>query len=244
MAFKQLRKDMAKEGLKGRTGIIVVSGGNATDVGEPTTEYKALRKEFGNDNICIFTVLVGKSKRGGKFLDELADKGKCGFQTSAEAIDKEKAMQRYVERVFYKKVVDEDGDGVPDKDDQCPGTPFGAEVDYRGCWAINSINFDSGKAVIKPQYFNQLDEIASVMNSNPGLRVTIEGHTDSDGDEAYNQKLSEQRAQSVLDYLIKADVDQARLRAVGMGESKPIADNKSSSGKAQNRRIEFVTSAQ
>ena len=242
VAFKRVKKEMKENNISGRTAIIVISGGNATDVGEPTTEFKALRKEFGGENICLFTILVGKSKRGGQFLEELSDKGKCGFPTSAEAIDKDKAMARYAQRVFFKNMVDEDGDGVPDKDDKCPGTPFGADVDARGCWSINNVNFDTGKADIKPMYFMQLDQIASIMNANPNMRITITGHTDNVGDEAYNQKLSEARAKSVMDYLVKADVDASRLTAIGKGETEPIADNKTTTGKALNRRIEFVYS--
>lgn len=239
VAFRHLRRDMKEQKITGKTAVILISGGNFTDVGEPTTEYKNLRKEFGNDKICLFTILVGTSERGGKFLDELSDKGKCGFSTSADSISREHKLNRYVKKVFYKKVTDEDGDGVPDGQDQCPNTPFGADVDSRGCWSINNINFDSGKSVIKSMYFAQLDEIASIMNANPSMRVTIIGHTDSDGDEAYNQKLSEQRAQAVMQYLVSAGVNASRLSAKGMGEGSPIADNGSSSGKALNRRIEF-----
>lgn len=238
IAFNRVRKDMAENNISGRTAVIVISGGNFTDVGEPTTEFVQLKKE--HKGVCLFPILVGKSERGGKFLEELRQKGECGFGTSAEAIDPQPKMARYVENVFFKRIGDEDMDGVNDKDDKCPGTPYGADVDSRGCWSINNINFDSGKSVIKSQYFAQLDNIASIMNANPNMRVVITGHTDSDGDDAYNQKLSESRAKAVLDYLVKAEVNPSRLTAVGKGESDPIADNGSASGKAQNRRIEFV----
>ena len=237
IALNRARKDLTEKGITGRTAIIVISGGNATDVGEPTTELVQLKKE--HQDACLFPILVGKSKRGGEFLEELREKSKCGFATSAEAIDSEPKMSQYVENVFFKRVGDEDMDGVSDKDDKCPGTPYGADVDSRGCWSINNINFDTGKAIIKPQYFAQLDKIASIMNANPNLRITVEGHTDSVGDEAYNQKLSEQRAQSVMKYLTSAEVDISRLTAVGYGESRPIADNNTTAGKALNRRIEF-----
>jgi OOP family OmpA-OmpF porin len=155
-------------------------------------------------------------------------------------------MNRFIKHVFYKKTAkDDDDDGVANKDDQCPNTPVGANVDSRGCWVLNDINFDVNKAEIKPMYFDQLDSIAAVMNANPKVYVTIEGHTDSDGNDQSNQALSEKRANSVKAYLIsQGDVDAGRLSAVGKGESQPVADNSSPAGKAMNRRIEFKVNVQ
>jgi OOP family OmpA-OmpF porin len=112
-------------------------------------------------------------------------------------------------------------------------------VDSRGCWVVNNINFDTGKYDIKPVYYGQLNEIASIMNANANIKITIEGHTDNVGGDDYNQKLSEQRANAVMQYLTSADVDPFRLRAVGKGEGQPVASNDTSNGRALNRRIEF-----
>jgi outer membrane protein OmpA-like peptidoglycan-associated protein len=87
-----------------------------------------------------------------------------------------------------------------------------------------------------------LEPLAKVMDRCPDARVEIAGHTDSDGAAAYNQRLSEQRAQAVVDFLVSIGVDPQRLSAVGYGETKPVASNRRRAGKARNRRIEFEVS--
>lgn len=136
---------------------------------------------------------------------------------------------------------DSDDDGVPDAQDACPGTPRGAKIDERGCWVLGQdYLFDFDKANIKSQYYPILNDVIKVIMDNPTLRVLLEGHTDSVGTEAYNQKLSERRAKAVQQYLIKGGVDAARLSIVGYGESRPIAPNNTKDGRAKNRRVELT----
>lgn len=85
-----------------------------------------------------------------------------------------------------------------------------------------------------------LDEVASVMEQNQRLRIRVEGHTDTDGNEAHNQDLSTRRAASVRAYLVGKSVPEDRLESMGCGQKVPVADNKTDDGKAQNRRVEFV----
>ena len=94
---------------------------------------------------------------------------------------------------------------------------------------------------IKKGYFNDVDDLVAVMKQYPDLNVTIEGHTDSVGSDAYNKKLSQRRADAVKAYMVKKGIDANRLTAVGYGEEKPIADNATKAGKAQNRRVEAAT---
>ncbi len=236
IAVRQARRDLAD--VPGKTAVIIVSGGNLTDVGEPGTETKKLKKEYG-DRVCVFTVLVGKGKKGGQNLEELVKKGECGFATNAGSLDKGKDMERYIRGIFFGAADDKDLDGVSNKDDKCQDTPFGASVDENGCWVVRDIRFASGKTQIDPEYYDLLDEIAAVMNANPGMKIIIEGHTDSQGDEGSNRELSERRARAVMDYLVNAEVDPERLRALGKGESEPVASNDTETGRAKNRRIEF-----
>jgi OmpA-OmpF porin, OOP family len=105
---------------------------------------------------------------------------------------------------------------------------------------VNGIRFDVGKATLKPESMGPLNEILYVMQKNPEINFSVEGHTDSDGDETTNQKLSEERAKTVMDKLIEMGIDKSRLSSKGFGESKPMVDNTSAEGKAQNRRVEFV----
>lgn len=103
------------------------------------------------------------------------------------------------------------------------------------------INFDNNKAVVKKEYNSKLADFAKFMNEHKEYSVTIEGHTDNTASAKYNQKLSEKRANAVRDILVKEyKVDASRIKAVGYGLTKPIADNKTKEGKAQNRRIVAV----
>jgi OmpA-OmpF porin, OOP family len=149
---------------------------------------------------------------------------------------------------------DSDHDGVCDGVDRCPDTPRGAKVDRYGCTItskekelietgmirLDNVYFDTAKATIKPRSFKVLDEVASILNKYDDLKIEIGGHTDARGAESYNRRLSENRAKAVLDYFVtKHDLSRARFTAVGYGESKPIADNKTAAGMAKNRRVEF-----
>ncbi len=106
--------------------------------------------------------------------------------------------------------------------------------------SFNNIYFESGSSQIKAESFGILDQVAQTLIDNAGVRVRIAGHTDSDGSSSYNQGLSERRANSVLDYLVRKGVPANTLSAIGYGEENPVVPNTSASNKAQNRRIEFT----
>ena len=143
---------------------------------------------------------------------------------------------------------DRDGDGVADKDDKCPDVK--GTVANNGCPEVSdetikklnayakTILFNSGKASFQKQTFPVLQSITAILKEYPNSRFSIEGHTDSDGKDAFNQKLSEERAKAVKDYLIENGIDSDRLSSIGYGESKPIDTNKTAKGKANNRRVE------
>ena len=148
---------------------------------------------------------------------------------------------------------DSDGDGVPDNDDKCP--EVGGVVGPDGCAkavpvaakavfdrALRGINFRSGNAVLTRQSHAILDEVAAVMAEHSGLQLSIEGHTDSQGNDDRNMELSITRAQSVMKFLADKGVDVTRMRAVGFGELVPIADNTTSAGRQENRRVAFNAS--
>lgn len=135
--------------------------------------------------------------------------------------------------------LDSDADGVYDYLDQCRGTPRGAKVDERGCWVIRGIQFEVGRSEVKPSSYPMLDEIVEVLEKNPSLRVEIEGHTDSTGTAAFNQRLSEQRAEAVLEYLASKGISRVQLSAKGYGLTRPIASNNTPEGRAKNRRVEL-----
>lgn len=138
------------------------------------------------------------------------------------------------------KCIDADEDGVCDNVDKCLGTPRGAKVDERGCWIIGVQFFDFDKAVLRPDHYAELNEVASVMKANPDLKVELDGHTCDRGPEKYNQKLSERRAKAVLDYLVNNGIDPQRLSWKGYGETQPAYPNTSEENRAKNRRVELT----
>ena len=144
---------------------------------------------------------------------------------------------------------DRDGDGVLDKDDECPDVK--GTVANNGCPEVTqevqkklndfakTILFDLGKATIKPESADVLDNIVKVLNEFKKAKFSVEGYTDSTGNKAKNIKLSEARANSVKDYLVAKGIAADRLSAKGFGPEKPVADNKTKAGREQNRRVEI-----
>jgi outer membrane protein OmpA-like peptidoglycan-associated protein len=159
--------------------------------------------------------------------------------------------------------VDSDGDGVPDTVDQCPNTPPGTKVDEKGCplisckapqpgerislagcgtgdtLVLNGVNFDFNRERLTPNAKAILDGVIDELKKYPGITVEVGGYTDSKGNDAYNQRLSQRRTESVVEYLAAAGIAKPRMTAVGYGASHPVADNATDEGRALNRRVEL-----
>jgi outer membrane protein OmpA-like peptidoglycan-associated protein len=105
---------------------------------------------------------------------------------------------------------------------------------------LGDVLFDTGKATLKPGAYTTIDRLAEVLNKDPKRHVIIEGHTDSVGSEDYNQSLSERRASAVQAALLERGVASEQIRALGKGESTPVASNDDSGGRQQNRRVEMI----
>lgn len=146
---------------------------------------------------------------------------------------------------------DTDGDGVSDIDDRCP--KIMGTIANRGCPEItkqdeiritylgNKIFFENNSDKLKVASLVQLDVLCTILNKYEGAILNIDGYTDSNGSDAFNINLSQKRSESVKNYLISKGVSETRLIATGLGESKPIASNKTSLGRAKNRRVELKT---
>jgi len=253
--------------MPGDIAVIIVSDGE--DMGDPVVaSAQNMKSQFG-DRVCIYTIAMG----GGRaLLERVAQAGQCGFATTADEVNSREGMAAFVEKVFFERgrckdsdgdgvcdrddncpntpkgvqvdqfgcPLDTDGDGVPDYLDQCPRTPRGATVNDVGCWILKGVHFDTDKSIIKPQYFSILDDVAVILEANSSIDVRIEGHTDNVGSAQYNKGLSKRRANSVMEYFVSKGIPQVRLKAVGYGLTKPVASNATSEGRAKNRRVQLT----
>ncbi|MDX2410503.1 MAG: OmpA family protein, partial [Woeseiaceae bacterium] len=139
---------------------------------------------------------------------------------------------------------DEDDDGVLDHLDECPNSTAGSTVDINGCEftdviKLPGVNFGAGSDLLLPGTEQLLKFAAATLNKHPSLQIEVAGHTDSDGAADTNYGLSERRAKTVRDYLIRYGVNANRLTAQGCGDTQPVAENETIRGRATNRRVEL-----
>ncbi len=146
---------------------------------------------------------------------------------------------------------DTDGDGVLDKDDECP--TVAGPASNKGCPEVTAEALDNIKVQARAIYFNsgkstfksadvpaRLDAMTTILKNYPNAKFSVEGHTDSDGSDAFNMKLSQDRADVVKDALIERGIKSSNINSVGYGESRPVETNKTAAGKAKNRRTEVI----
>jgi OOP family OmpA-OmpF porin len=164
--------------------------------------------------------------------------------------------------ICYAQDGDEDADGVHDRRDTCPGTPANTPVNPNGC-AIkvypdapvqevvaapqdevivlsDKVLFDFNSSTLTPAANQVLADISKRLSDSAIIGVLVKGHTDSVGSEAFNQQLSQRRADSVAAFLVSQGVAADKLHTEGHGEGQPVADNATDEGRAQNRRVEIV----
>ena len=161
--------------------------------------------------------------------------------------------------ICYAQDGDEDDDGVFDRRDRCPDTPADTPVEHHGCplpqypasvkpveppvsevITLNgNVLFAYNQSELMPQARSELDSLMAKLQNADVASIKVIGHTDSQGSDTYNQKLSERRASSVAAYLLSQGVAPNKLTSEGRGESQPVAENDTEEGRAQNRRVEL-----
>jgi len=165
--------------------------------------------------------------------------------------DKEDACPTVAGLLAFKGCPDTDGDGIADKDDKCPLVP--GTIANRGCPDVTpvekeqitkiakAIYFATSKDIIKKESETPLNELIPILMKYPQMKLKIEGNTDNVGNDDFNLKLSQDRANAVKKYLESKGIAAERLSAIGNGENKPLADNKTEKGRAENRRVDLTT---
>ncbi|SDU53010.1 OmpA family protein [Desulfobacula phenolica] len=248
-------------GLSGDMNAVIIITDGLDMKKDALKSAKALKERYGS-SICFYPVLVGDSAEGEVMLQEIATIGECGFYSLAGELLTSAGMANFVEKVFLdKKAVpvappvkvappapvkpvtpmrkDSDHDGVYDDEDKCPGTPMGAAVNALGCWVLDNVLFDFDKAVIRAQAYPLLDNVADILEKNPGMGIDLHGHCDNIGTAEYNMGLSMRRANAVKQYLTGKGILENRMSTKGFGFTKPVEPNNTSEGRSLNRRVEI-----
>jgi outer membrane protein OmpA-like peptidoglycan-associated protein len=164
-------------------------------------------------------------------------------------MDKEDACPTVPGTVALKGCPDKDGDGVGDAEDKCPdvsGTVanFGCpepEVKKLELELNKLVHFNTAQSEVLSKYTKDLDEVVTVLNANPEVKLSVEGHADEVGSEEYNMGLSEKRSDYVINYLVKKGIAKDRLTKKFFGKTTPVANNDTEEGRAMNRRVEIKT---
>lgn len=215
---------------KGDIAIIVIGDG-LENIGGPAAEAAKTLKAKYKERVCIYTILIGDDAAGRATMEQVAKAGECGFATDQEALSTPAGMASFVEKVFLKK----GGKIVTPAPTPTP--------DAKKCFTVElKVEFDFDKATIRPEYYKTLMEFGEFIRNYPEHTVNLEGHTDNFGTDKYNMKLSQRRADSVREFLLKhfATIEPARITTVAHGLSKPIAGNDTKEGRQKNRRV-FAT---
>ena len=191
--------------------------------GFPQPSFLQIRRNYGN---------AAKSIGGVTLYD---DDRRVTFKVSKDGKEAWVAMEAFNEGRNYELVILE---MAPMTQEVTADAMYNA-LKKDGFMALY-INFDTGKSNIKPESMGIIGQIAALLKAHPELKVSIEGHTDNVGTSQSNKALSTQRANSVMNAVVQKGIAANRLTALGWGQEKPIADNRSEEGKAKNRRVEIV----
>jgi OOP family OmpA-OmpF porin len=214
------------EGLGGNAALVIYSDGKVRNPEEVLQACRDLDTAHGG-SLCIFTIQIGESDRGRELLQAMATVTGCGKYYDGATLDSVPAMEVLVREVFFGPMP------VP----PAPVVPAPAPAPM--AWKINNINFDNDSSVVAPSYDSLLNEAASILKENPAVQIRLQGHTDFNASDAYNQKLSERRVNAVKDALVKRNADANRLPTSAYGESQPMVPNDSPEHLHTNRRVEL-----
>jgi OOP family OmpA-OmpF porin len=242
----------ALSGREGRTAIVLFSDGEPTTSSGVDDDPKgalAGAKSLAallDGRVCFHTIEIGAGSSGAALLKQISELTSCGSFRAARQTTDVAAVERLSRRVFFGSELpavgaagDDDGDGIRNGIDRCPGTPGGARVDARGCWVIPESRFEFDSAALPADADPIVREVQQVLDQNPGLRLRVQGHSDATGPEAYNVDLSRRRANTILERLTQSGLDAGRLEVEGAGESIPAAPNDTRANRRQNRRVEL-----
>ncbi|MGO9138507.1 MAG: OmpA family protein, partial [Syntrophales bacterium] len=222
----------------GKSALVIFTDG--VDMGDAPVKAAANVKSQYGDNLCIYTVLIGNDVQGAKVLDQIVNAGQCGVSVKGDDLADDAAMGAFVGKIFLaQKPAEAPAPPPPAPVEEMKKAPEVEQKILEKGRATLDVKFDFDKAVVKPQYYKDIQSVAEVMKKYPDLKIVIEGHTDNVGGNKYNLNLSQKRAEAVKNVMVtKFNIEPSRLTAKGFGESKPIASNSTKEGRQKNRRVE------
>jgi len=225
MGLSDLDGVLAK--MSGRTALIIFTDGDSNYGIDPVAEAKALYAKYP-DRLCIHVVSYADNARGKMVVDEIRALNRCTVVGDPKALADAGALKQYVRDVFYDVVED---------------APARSMAPAAACESITlgNMNFGFDKYAITPDMEPALEQALAVLKESSCKQFVVEGHTDSIGTVAYNQKLSERRANSVVKWLTGKGFDGSKLAPKGMGKLAPKFDNKTAEGRHLNRRVEILS---
>jgi OOP family OmpA-OmpF porin len=202
------------KGLTGKTAVITFSDGRSNTGEDPVESTRTLLA--GRSDVCVDVVSFADTDEGQETNRAVSKVGQgCHYAEGLELMRDGVKLEQFVRDIF------------------CGAAKPKRKIVLRG------VNFDFDESTIRSDGKPVLDEAVRTLKEEAGITVSVEGHTDAVGSDAYNQGLSERRADAVADYLAAGGVARRRLSTVGFGEAKPVASNETEDGRAQNRRVEF-----
>jgi len=223
----QMQKDEVR-GIGGRGGLLVFSDGEVLDPTEVQQACRDLKAAHGGE-FCIYTVLIGDDRDGRELMKAMAREG-CGKYFDGASLNSPADFDAMAREIFLGQQANE--------------VSIVSEVTVQGVEVLplnlRNILFDNDKSFIKPEYDAQLNEIAAIMARNPNMRLRIDGYTDHNASNAYNQKLSERRVDAVKAALMERGVDGTRLSTGAHGEEQPTVPNTNPQNLQLNRRVELT----
>ncbi|MGA9292901.1 MAG: OmpA family protein [Ignavibacteriaceae bacterium] len=217
--------------VEGKTIYPIQIAWNEAKMGEFGGRIAAFTKEQGNWQGKWKHIAISFNKRSLKlYLDEerILNIPNLGYKPSTFSIGSDIDDQSIKMSAIKNIKVNEGGIKLYDR------------ILADGKFVTRGILFEVNKADITPQSMGTINDIVKMMKEHQDLKFSIEGHTDSDGDKAFNQKLSEERALAVKNLLVESGIESSRLETKGWGDSKPVDSNSTPEGKANNRRVEFI----
>lgn len=222
----QYQKDEVR-GIGGRGALLIFSDGEVLDPSEVQQACRDLKAAHGGE-FCIYTVLIGDDRQGRKLMKAIAREG-CGTYYDGASLTNPAAFDAMARDIFLGQRSNQ--------------VSIVSEVTVEGVEVLplnlRNILFDNDKSYIRPEYNSQLNEIAAIMARNPAMHLRLDGHTDHNASNAYNQKLSERRVNAVKAALMERGVEGTRLATNAHGEEQPTVPNSSPQNLQLNRRVEL-----